>query len=74
MLSTNYSFGVEHDEEVLAMNDFDHRKWTNPLEIRYVGNGYPRIASLTDRAEKASQRPIDEIHMCLWAWKGNRGV
>jgi len=34
MLSTNYSFGIEHDEEVLARNDFDHRKWTNPLEIR----------------------------------------
>ncbi|KAN0081174.1 Lecithin:cholesterol acyltransferase domain containing protein [Tylopilus felleus] len=34
MLSTNYSWGIERDEEVLARNDFDHRKWTNPLEIR----------------------------------------
>ncbi|KAF8551971.1 Lecithin:cholesterol acyltransferase [Imleria badia] len=34
MLSTNYSFGIERDEEVLARNDFDYRKWTNPLEIR----------------------------------------
>ena len=38
MLSMNYSFGIEHDEEVLAKNDFDHTKWTNPLEIRYFEN------------------------------------
>lgn len=36
MLSTNYSFGMELDEDVLARNDFDHKKWTNPLEIRYT--------------------------------------
>ncbi|KAG6381899.1 Lecithin:cholesterol acyltransferase-domain-containing protein [Boletus reticuloceps] len=34
MLSMNYSFGIERDGEVLARNDFDHRKWSNPLEIR----------------------------------------
>ncbi|KAI9574076.1 phospholipid diacylglycerol acyltransferase [Boletus coccyginus] len=34
MLSMNYSFGIERDEEVLTRNDLDHRKWTNPLEIR----------------------------------------
>ncbi|KAG8221338.1 Lecithin:cholesterol acyltransferase-domain-containing protein [Butyriboletus roseoflavus] len=34
MISTNYSFGIERDEEVLARNNFDNRKWTNPLEIR----------------------------------------
>lgn len=34
MMATNYSFGIERDEEVLEKNDFDHRKWTNPLEIR----------------------------------------
>ena len=37
MLATNYSFGIERDEAVLARNDLDHRKWSNPLEIRYVG-------------------------------------
>ncbi|KAF8839429.1 Lecithin:cholesterol acyltransferase [Paxillus ammoniavirescens] len=34
MIWTNYSFGIERDEEVLKRNDLDHRKWTNPLEIR----------------------------------------
>ncbi|KAL4079206.1 Lecithin:cholesterol/phospholipid:diacylglycerol acyltransferase [Scleroderma citrinum] len=34
MMETNYSFGIERDEEVLKKNDLDHRKWTNPLEIR----------------------------------------
>ncbi|TFK75464.1 phospholipid:diacylglycerol acyltransferase [Pluteus cervinus] len=34
MIATNYSFGIERDEEVLARNDLDHRKWTNPLEVR----------------------------------------
>ncbi len=34
MIATNYSFGIERDEEVLALNDLDHRKWTNPLEVR----------------------------------------
>lgn len=36
MLLTNYSFGMELDEDVLARNDFDYKKWTNPLEIRYT--------------------------------------
>ncbi|OCH92023.1 Lecithin:cholesterol acyltransferase [Obba rivulosa] len=32
MIATNYSFGLERDEEVLKRNNLDHRKWTNPLE------------------------------------------
>jgi phospholipid:diacylglycerol acyltransferase len=36
MIATNYSFGFERDEEVLKKNDLDHRKWTNPLEVRCV--------------------------------------
>lgn len=36
MMETNYSFGIERDDEVLRKNDLDHRKWTNPLEIRYL--------------------------------------
>jgi phospholipid:diacylglycerol acyltransferase len=36
MIATNYSYGIERDEEVLKRNDLDHTKWTNPLEIRYV--------------------------------------
>jgi len=34
MLYTNYSFGIERNEKQLKKNDQDHRKWTNPLEIR----------------------------------------
>ena len=36
MIATNYSYGIEHNEEMLKRNDLDHSKWTNPLEIRYV--------------------------------------
>jgi phospholipid:diacylglycerol acyltransferase len=34
MMATNYSFGIERDEKILKQNDLDHRKWTNPLEVR----------------------------------------
>ncbi|KAF5384535.1 hypothetical protein D9757_006461 [Collybiopsis confluens] len=34
MLATNYSFGIERDDEVLKRNDREHTKWTNPLEVR----------------------------------------
>jgi len=34
MIATNYSYGIERDEEVLKRNDLDHTKWTNPLEVR----------------------------------------
>ncbi|KAF8639548.1 hypothetical protein AX17_001453 [Amanita inopinata Kibby_2008] len=34
MLGTNYSWGIERDEEALKRNDLDHTKWTNPLEVR----------------------------------------
>ncbi|KAI0960724.1 hypothetical protein AcV7_000028 [Taiwanofungus camphoratus] len=34
MVSSNYSFGIERDEEALKRNNLDHRKWTNPLEIQ----------------------------------------
>lgn len=36
MIATNYSYGIERNEETLKHNDLDHSKWTNPLEIRYV--------------------------------------
>jgi hypothetical protein len=36
MIATNYSYGIERDEEALKRNDLDHTKWTNPLEIRCV--------------------------------------
>jgi phospholipid:diacylglycerol acyltransferase len=35
MIATNYSYGIEREEDVLRLNDLDHTKWTNPLEIRY---------------------------------------
>ncbi|KAF9075627.1 LACT-domain-containing protein [Rhodocollybia butyracea] len=34
MMATNYSSGMERDEEALKRNDLDHTKWTNPLEVR----------------------------------------
>ncbi|KAG8909366.1 hypothetical protein FRC00_010267 [Tulasnella sp. 408] len=34
MIATNYSYGIERDEEVLKRNNQDHTKWTNPLEIQ----------------------------------------
>ncbi|KAH9060542.1 Lecithin:cholesterol acyltransferase-domain-containing protein [Lactarius vividus] len=34
MIATNYSYGIERDEEALKRNDIDHTKWTNPLESR----------------------------------------
>lgn len=34
MLYTNYSYGIERDEEKLKANNLDHTKWTNPLEIQ----------------------------------------
>src|ERR1700676_4753592 len=43
MMATNYSFGIERNEEALKRNDFDHRKWTNPLEHRYASHIYGQI-------------------------------
>jgi phospholipid:diacylglycerol acyltransferase len=43
MMATNYSFGIERDEKALKRNDFDHRKWTNPLEHRYANHIYGQI-------------------------------
>ncbi|KAH7102236.1 LACT-domain-containing protein [Auriculariales sp. MPI-PUGE-AT-0066] len=34
MVGGNYSYGIERDEAKLKKNDNDHRKWTNPLEVR----------------------------------------
>ncbi|KAH9927405.1 LACT-domain-containing protein [Amylocystis lapponica] len=34
MIASNYSFGIERDEDALKRNNEDHRKWTNPLEIQ----------------------------------------
>lgn len=34
MVATNYSYGIERDEDALVRNDQDHTKWSNPLEIR----------------------------------------
>jgi len=33
MLESNYSYGIERDEEQLKRNNADHRKWSNPLEV-----------------------------------------
>ncbi|CCM00154.1 uncharacterized protein FIBRA_02182 [Fibroporia radiculosa] len=36
MIASNYSFGIERDEDVLRRNNLDHRKWSNPLEIQQM--------------------------------------
>ncbi|KDR75256.1 hypothetical protein GALMADRAFT_280005 [Galerina marginata CBS 339.88] len=33
MLESNYSYGIERDENQLKRNNADHRKWSNPLEV-----------------------------------------
>ncbi|KAF8895699.1 phospholipid/diacylglycerol acyltransferase [Gymnopilus junonius] len=33
MLETNYSYGIERNEDQLRRNNADHRKWSNPLEV-----------------------------------------
>jgi len=33
-MQSNYSNGIERDEAALIRNNQDHRKWTNPLEVR----------------------------------------
>jgi len=33
-MATNYSFGIQKDEFILAKSNQDHTKWTNPLESR----------------------------------------
>lgn len=34
MMGTNYSWGIERNDDALKGNDVDHTKWTNPLEVR----------------------------------------
>ncbi|POY70341.1 hypothetical protein BMF94_6621 [Rhodotorula taiwanensis] len=34
MLATNYSLGIERDENQLKRNNHDHTKWSNPLEVQ----------------------------------------
>ncbi|KAI0644719.1 LACT-domain-containing protein [Trametes meyenii] len=34
MMASNYSFGIERDEERLKANNVDFTKWSNPLEIQ----------------------------------------
>lgn len=36
MMGTNFSVGIERNEEQLLKNNADHTKWSNPLEIQYV--------------------------------------
>ncbi|KAF9039497.1 LACT-domain-containing protein [Hymenopellis radicata] len=38
MMATNYSFGIERDEEALKRNDADPTKWTNPLKFGALPN------------------------------------
>ena len=67
MIATNYSFGIERDEEKLKENDLDHRKWSNPLEIQCVIpiRLHPHVSDLH---YQASQCTLNEDLLRLWAW------
>lgn len=36
MVASNYSLGLERDEKQLQANNYDFKKWTNPLEIQWA--------------------------------------
>jgi hypothetical protein len=74
MMATNYSYGIERDEEALKRNDLDHTKWTNPLETRYYAillfrnmDRHPLHGFQTTGCTVAG------ILLCLWSRAGNGG-
>ncbi|KAG6872948.1 hypothetical protein C0995_004832 [Termitomyces sp. Mi166 len=57
MLATNYSFGLERDEAILERNNFDHTKWTNPLEVRYMRRDHGRDDITQDDVKQVCRGP-----------------
>ena len=58
MMESNYSNGIEYDEEKLIANDDDPRMWTNPLESRYVSG---RAEQARIEAEVAIDYPMRHL-------------
>ena len=57
MLASNYSFGIERDEEKLKANNLDFTKWTNPLEIQWVLFCAPCASLLTRYVGSRTRHP-----------------
>ena len=51
MVASNYSFGLERDEKQLQANNYDFKKWTNPLEIQWVISDIERSGILNERLQ-----------------------
>ena len=72
MIATNYSYGIERDEEALKRNDLNHTKWTNPLEIRYYAMlSFRNMDHHQLRGFQTTGCTVTGILLCLWSWEGN---
>lgn len=60
MMDTNYSFGIERDEKVLKLNDLDHRKWTNPLEVRLPNAPSMKFYCVYGAGKETEVRALEE--------------
>ena len=65
-MQSNYSYGMERQEENLKANDVDHTKWTNPLESQWVLSWSMPIVWLT--ALQITERSVHEDFLHLWPW------
>ena len=71
MIQSNYSYGIERDKVQLELNDGDHTKWSNPLEVRYAA------LCLLEPCAENGQTPactFNENLLCLWSRKRNGGA
>ena len=71
MIATNYSYGIERDEEALERNDLDVTKWTNPLEVRYGLLLSRNMNCFKLYYFKTTERTITTVLLCLWSRKGD---
>jgi hypothetical protein len=74
MVATNYSFGIERDEKKLKLNDGDHTKWTNPLEVRSVPflslSWLDFLVLLTNLVKtQVTLCTVNEDLLRLWTWE-----
>ncbi|KAJ7782776.1 phospholipid:diacylglycerol acyltransferase [Mycena metata] len=56
MIATNFSFGIERDEEMLEANGADHTKWSNPLEVQLPRAPSMKIYCVYGHGRKPRQR------------------
>jgi len=70
MVASNYSLGLERDEKQLQANNYDFRKWANPLEIQWVIQGTEKGGTPNTRLQ-VTQGSFTEDFLHLWARVGN---